>query len=69
VEDLLGRITTNERVLCGKPTIRGMRISVEQLIKALDAGVPEEDLLNDYPVLESADLLAVRAFQQREKHS
>jgi uncharacterized protein (DUF433 family) len=67
MEDLLKRITVNPKVLCGTPIIRGMRISVEQLAHALAAGVPEEDLLSDYPVLEREDLLAVRAFQQREK--
>ena len=62
MEDLLKRITVNEGVLCGKPTIRGMRISVEQLLRAMAAGVPEEDLLSDYPELEVADLRAAQAY-------
>lgn len=59
---LLDRITTNPKVLVGKPTIRGMRISVEQILTALAAGVPVPDLLDDYPELEMADIQAVLAY-------
>jgi uncharacterized protein (DUF433 family) len=47
--------------LLGKPTIRGLRISVEQILNALAAGVPAEDLLQDYPELEPEDIRAVLA--------
>ncbi len=43
-ERLLSRITADPHVLVGKPTIRGMRISVEQILDALATGVSEEDL-------------------------
>ena len=59
---LADRITMNPDIMMGKPTIRGLRITVEQILKALAAGVPAEDLLEDYPELEPADLLAVFAF-------
>ena len=58
-EQLLNRITINPDVLVGKPTIRGMRISVEQVLDALAAGVPEQELLEDYPALEPDDIRAV----------
>ena len=57
-EQLLNRITANPRVLVGKPTIRGMRISVEQILDLLAAGVTEQDLLADYPALEPDDIRA-----------
>ncbi len=53
------RITIDDNVLVGKPVIRGLRISVEQILRAMAAGVPEEDLLADYPELEREDILAV----------
>ena len=59
---LLDRITMNPKVLLGKPTIRGMRISVEQILTALAAGVSTADLLQDYPELEMADLQAVLTY-------
>ena len=52
------RITIDPTVLVGKPTIRGLRISVEQILRALSAGVPEAELLADYPDLELEDLRA-----------
>lgn len=58
-EKLLTRITVNPGVLVGKPTIRGMRISVEQILDALAAGVSQRDLLEDYPMLEPEDIQAV----------
>ena len=57
-ETALRRITVDRQALLGKPTIRGLRISVEQILTALAAGVPVEDLLQDYPELEQADIQA-----------
>lgn len=59
---LLSRITTAPAILGGKPVVRGMRISVQQIVSALAAGVPERDLLEDLPVLEPADLRACLAY-------
>ncbi len=60
--NLSERITLNPKVLLGKPTIRGLRISVEQILHALAAGVPAEDLLQDYPELEADDIRAALAY-------
>lgn len=49
MEPLIERITMNPAVLAGKPTIRGMRISVEHVLTALGSDVPVEDILADYP--------------------
>lgn len=59
MDALKQRITIDEDMLGGKPVIRGMRISVEQILRALAAGVPQDDLLADYPELEPDDILAV----------
>jgi uncharacterized protein (DUF433 family) len=58
-EKLLERITINPEVMVGKPTIRGLRITVEQILKALAGGVMVQDLLTDYPELEPQDIQAV----------
>ncbi len=57
-ENLLNRITVNPEVMVGKPTIRGLRITVEQILKALAGGVTAEELLEDYPELEKEDIQA-----------
>ena len=58
VENLLNRITVNPEVLVGKPIIRGLRISVDQILKALAGGVTVQELLSDYPDLEKEDIQA-----------
>ncbi|NQT70288.1 MAG: DUF433 domain-containing protein [Desulfobacteraceae bacterium] len=58
-EGLLSRITVNPKVMVGKPTIRGMRITVEQILRALAGGIPERELLDEYPELEPEDIQAV----------
>ena len=57
-ELLLNRIEINPDVLAGKPIIRGFRISVEQIINALGSGISEENILKEFPELESEDLRA-----------
>ena len=49
-EHLLSRITINSKIMVGKPTIRGMRITVEQLLRSRSAGISEKELLEEYPV-------------------
>jgi uncharacterized protein (DUF433 family) len=58
-QELLSRITVNPQVMLGKPTIRGMRITLEQILLALAGGVSAQELLDDYPELEPADFQAV----------
>lgn len=59
MQHILDRITINPDVMVGKPTIRGLRITVEQILKALASGITIQDLLEDYPELETEDIQAV----------
>ena len=61
-EKLLSRITINPKMLLGKPTIRGIRITVEQVVRALSGGVSEQELLEEYPEPEKEDFQAVFAY-------
>jgi uncharacterized protein (DUF433 family) len=61
-EDLLSRITVDPRIMVGKPTIRGMRITVEQILRALAGGIAVNELLQDYPELKKEDIQAVFAY-------
>ena len=54
------RIQFDPHVLAGKPTIRGLRISVEHVFLALSNGVPDVELLADD--LEPDDLRACYAY-------
>ena len=44
---LVDKITTNSEVLIGKPTIRGLRISVDQVLKSLAVGLSAEEVRED----------------------
>lgn len=59
IKQLSDRITINPDVMVGKPTIRGLRITVEQVLKALAGGITTQELLEDYPELEPEDIQAV----------
>ena len=59
---LLNRITARPDVFGGKPIIRDMRVSVELILSLLAQGVGPEDILDDYPDLESADIRACIAY-------
>ena len=61
-ENLLSRITVDPKIMVGKPTIRGMRITVEQILRALAGGIAVNELLQDYPDLEKEDIQAVFAY-------
>jgi uncharacterized protein (DUF433 family) len=57
-ENLLSRITIDKRILCGKPIIRGMRISVAMILELLAKGSTMPEILEDYPDLDVADIHA-----------
>lgn len=62
---LLDRITINPEISHGKPSIRGLRYSVESLLELLSSGMTIEEILTDYRDLEREDLLAALAFATR----
>lgn len=55
---MLNRITFNPNQCGGRPCIRGMRIRVKDVLDLLAAKVPEQEILEDYPYLEPADIVA-----------
>ncbi|MGK7947017.1 MAG: DUF433 domain-containing protein [Microcystaceae cyanobacterium] len=57
-QDLLKRITFDQQVLNGKPLIRGLRISVVMILELLAKGATIEEILEDYPELDSLDIQA-----------
>ena len=59
---LLERITIKPDVCNGKPTVRGMRITVETILQYLSAGDSIQSILEAYPFLEKEDIQACIAF-------
>ena len=52
------RVTFNPNQCGGRPCIRGMRIRVKDVLDLVAAGIPESEILADYPDLEADDIKA-----------
>jgi uncharacterized protein (DUF433 family) len=57
-QSLLNRITFNPEQCGGRPCIRGMRIRVKDVLEMLAGGATEQEILQDYPYLDAADIRA-----------
>ncbi|MEQ1744299.1 MAG: DUF433 domain-containing protein [Saprospiraceae bacterium] len=64
-ESLLNRITVNPKICHGKPTIRGLRYPVEDILDLLASKMTQAQILNDYEDLEEDDLLACLYFAKK----
>ena len=56
------RITIDDKICNGKPTIRGKRITVQTILEFLSAGESQEEVLRQYPSLEPEDIKACLEF-------
>jgi uncharacterized protein (DUF433 family) len=68
----LSRITVTPGQRSGQPCIRGLRVTVWDVLDMLAAGMTEAEILADYPYLEKADFQAVYAYASqsgRERRS
>ena len=63
--ELNERITINPEICHGKPTIRGLRYTVEMILELLSAGTTIEGILADYTDLEKNDILAALDYARR----
>lgn len=62
MEYIAERITLDDDICNGKPTIRGTRITVETILDFLSAGDSAEEILYQYPSLEPNDIKASLKF-------
>jgi len=50
------RIQVDPQVCQGKPTIRGLRITVDFVLKLIGDGYTTEQIIHEYPELEKEDI-------------
>jgi len=62
---LLARIAVEPGKMGGKPVIRGRRVTPSMVLTMLATGVPREDVLEAYPVLEPKDIDACVLYAAR----
>jgi uncharacterized protein (DUF433 family) len=51
-------ITVDPNMCGGRPCIRGLRVRVKDVLEMLASGMTKEDILNDFPYLETEDISA-----------
>jgi uncharacterized protein (DUF433 family) len=66
MSDLLTRITIDPERMHGRPCIRGLRVTVADVLGLLSSGQSREQILKAYPYLESDDIDAALAFAARQ---
>jgi uncharacterized protein (DUF433 family) len=58
MEKIFDRIYIDANICGGKPIIRGKRITVQTIMEFLAAGETQEEILKQYPSLETEDITA-----------
>jgi uncharacterized protein (DUF433 family) len=61
-EQLQQRISIDPKVMAGKPVIRGTRVPVDLIVRMLAQGIPETEILREYPRLQPEDIRAALTY-------
>jgi uncharacterized protein (DUF433 family) len=62
------RITLEPGKRGGRPCIRGLRISVYDVLSMLSSGMSQQEVLDDFPELTHEDILAVLGYAADREH-
>ena len=65
--DLQKYITIEPAKRGGKPCIRGLRITVYDILEYLASGMSEEEIVHDFPELTITDIRACLAFAAKRE--
>lgn len=60
------RITSDPNQCGGRPCIRGLRIRVQDVLEMMAEGATRQDILEDFPYLEDADITAALLYAARQ---
>ena len=62
MNDILKYISTNPDICFGKPCIKGTRIAIADILQWLASGMSNNEILDDYPLLEEDHIKAALTF-------
>ena len=62
------RVTLEPGKRGGRPCVRGLRITVYDVLEMLADGMSEAEILEDFPELETADIRACLAYAANREH-
>ncbi len=60
------RITMIPGICGGRPSIRGLRVTVSDVLDMLAGGMSHDEILADYPYLEREDIAACLSFAAKQ---
>ncbi len=66
---LLSRITSNPKVMVGKPVIKGTRLTVEYILNLLAHGATTAEIIEEYEDIVEADIRACLLFASQSLES
>jgi len=66
---LLGRITTDPKIMAGKPVVRGTRLTVEYILHLLAHGATKAEILEEHEGLTREDIRACLLFAAQSLQS
>ena len=64
----MNRITLEPGKRGGRPCIRGLRISVYDILAMLSNGMSQDEVLDDFPELDREDIMAALAYAADREH-
>jgi uncharacterized protein (DUF433 family) len=65
----MNTITLDSSKRGGRPCIRGLRISVYDVLSMLASGMSQQEILDDFPELLASDIQAVLAYAASREHT
>lgn len=68
LESQMNRITLEPGKRGGRPCIRGLRITVYDVLSMLSSGMTQQEIQDDFPELTTEDILAVLAYAADREH-
>ncbi len=68
MQNYQGHITIDPNIRSGKPIIRGMRITVYDILEMLSDGMKFNEIIEDFPELKEDDIYAVLAYAADKEH-
>jgi len=66
-QELSNYIVIDQGVRFGKPCIKGTRITVGDILQWLSEGIPVQEILDDYPLLNEMHIKAALAFAAKRE--
>lgn len=62
----MAKIVIDPKIMLGKPTVAGTRITVEQILRLLAQKLTVKEVLEDFPQLTEADLKAAVGYAAKK---